>query len=132
MRRQGFLSTYTGMIIAANVVAFIVAILLGALSNPDCSQTSCRFIALTPSVVLAGGAIWTFVTSMFMHGGFAHLFVNMISLMFIGSFVEKLVGKKRFLWLYLAGGLFAGVLFVALAGLFGNTVLGAKIVGEFI
>jgi len=35
--------------------------------------------------------------------------------MFIGSFVEKLIGKKRFLGLYFIGGLFAGVLFVLIA-----------------
>jgi len=120
MRRSGFLSTYTRMIIAANVVFFIIAISLGALSNPDCNQTSCRFIALMPSVVLSGAAIWTFLTSMFMHAGFMHLLVNMISLMFIGNFVEKLIGKKRFLGLYFAGGLFAGLFFVGIAVLTGT------------
>jgi len=64
---------------------------------------------------LAGHNLWTFFTSMFMHAGFGHLLVNMISLMFIGNFVEKLIGKKRFLGLYFVGGLFAGVLFVLIA-----------------
>ncbi|MFH1522123.1 MAG: rhomboid family intramembrane serine protease, partial [archaeon] len=65
------------------------------------------WVALMPSMILSGQAIWTFVTSMFMHAGFGHLLVNMISLMFIGNFVEKLIGKKRFVSLYFAGGLFA-------------------------
>ena len=37
---------------------------------------------------------------MFMHGNFTHLLLNMISLFFIGSFVEKLIGRKRFFWLF--------------------------------
>ena len=35
--------------------------------------------------------------------------------MFIGNFVEKLIGKSRDLWLYLGGGLFAGLFFVLIA-----------------
>jgi len=112
MRRQGFLSTYTGMIIAANVVFFIGGLIL---MNSLGEINAISLIALMPSTVLAGQNLWTFVTSMFMHAGFGHLFVNMISLMFIGSFVEKLIGKKRFIGLYFAGGLFAGILFVLIA-----------------
>ena len=115
-RRQGFLSTYTGMIIAANVIAFIAFLVL---MNSIGEELAISWIALMPSVVISGNSIWTFITSMFMHAGFAHLFVNMISLMFIGSFVEKLVGKKRFLGLYFASGLFAGILFVGIAALTG-------------
>lgn len=107
--------SYTSILIGANVVAFVVAIILGALSSPHCDETVCRFIALTPVMVIAGQYLWTFVTSMFMHAGLGHLFVNMISLMFIGNFVEKLIGKKRFIWLYLGGGLFAGLFFVLIA-----------------
>ena len=47
-----------------------------------------------------------------MHGGFFHIFANMFSLMFIGSLVERILGAKRYLYFYLASGLFAGVFFV--------------------
>ena len=57
---------------------------------------------------------------MFMHAGLGHLFVNMISLVFIGSFVERLIGKKRFLGIYFAAGLFAGLFFVLIAWLTGS------------
>ncbi len=55
--------------------------------------------------------LWTFVTSMFMHGGFFHLFVNMLTLFFIGSLVERILGKKRYLWFYLSAGFFASLLY---------------------
>jgi len=50
-----------------------------------------------------------------MHGNFTHLFVNMISMFFIGNFVERLIGKRRYLWFYLIAGLVAGLFFVGLA-----------------
>ena len=47
-----------------------------------------------------------------MHGGFFHLFVNMFSLFFLGTFLQKILGQKRYLWFYLISGLFAGIFFV--------------------
>ncbi len=114
MKRQGILSSYTGTIIVINVIFFIAATIFGFFDAIK-GVTVIPLIALMPVTVLAGHNLWTFVTSMFMHAGFGHLFVNMISLMFIGSFVEKLIGKKRFIGLYFAGGLFAGILFVLIA-----------------
>ena len=45
------------------------------------------------------------VTSMFLHAGFGHLFMNMLGLFFIGPMVENVLGGKRFLILYLLAGL---------------------------
>jgi membrane associated rhomboid family serine protease len=70
------------------------------------------FIAIRPSNILDGKYLWTFLTSMFMHGGFFHLFANMLSLFFVGSLVEKILGPKRYLYFYLGSGLFAGLFFV--------------------
>lgn len=108
--------SYTSILIGINVVAFLVFLILIA-GNNDSAAIS--WVALMPATILAGEKLWTFVTSMFMHANLGHLFVNMISLMFIGNFVEKLIGRKRFLWLYLGGGLFAGLFFVGIAGITG-------------
>src|SRR3989338_2233664 len=72
-------------------------------------------IAIKPSNILEGKYLWTFLTSMFMHGGFFHLFVNMFSLVFVGTFLQRILGQKRYLWLYLISGLFAGLFFVFLS-----------------
>lgn len=69
-------------------------------------------VALKPSNILQGKYLWTFLTSMFMHGGFFHLFVNMFSLFFLGTFLQRILGQKRYLWFYLISGLFAGIFFV--------------------
>lgn len=110
MRKKIF-ATYTGWIILANVIAFLGFLFLLNYAGEE----SVNWIALQPANILAGRNIWTFLTSMFMHANITHLLVNMISLMFIGSFVERLIGKKRFLWLYFVGGLFAGLFFVLIA-----------------
>ena len=114
---RNFFSTYTGIFVGINVVAFILFWVLAFIFG---EASIISWVALKPSSILAGKYLWTFLTSMFMHAGFGHLLVNMISLVFIGSFVEKLIGKKRFVWLYLVSGLFAGLFFVLIAFLTGS------------
>lgn len=104
--------SYTTILIAVNIIVFLIFIILSSFIN---NTKLVSWIALMPSAVISGKYLWTFITSMFMHAGFFHLFANMMSLMFIGNFVEKLIGKKRFIGLYFAGGLFAGGLFVLFA-----------------
>jgi len=44
-------------------------------------------------------------THMFMHGGFNHILFNMFGLLMFGTMVERYIGTKRFLMLYLLAGL---------------------------
>ncbi|MFH1662487.1 MAG: rhomboid family intramembrane serine protease [Chloroflexota bacterium] len=60
---------------------------------------------------------WGILTSMFVHDGLFHLFANMITLYFFGSFLNRLIGSSRLLLIYLGGGLIGGVLFVLLGTL---------------
>jgi len=54
------------------------------------------------------------ITHMFMHGDIGHLFFNMLSLFFLGVYVEKYVGHKDFLSLYLISGFGAMLAHVAI------------------
>ena len=103
----------TNWIIFINVVFFIFALILFSYNSELID-----YVALKPANILGLKNIWTLLTSMFMHGNFSHLFVNMISLMFIGNFVEKVIGRKRFFWFYMISGLVAGLFFVSLAFIF--------------
>ncbi len=125
--RRGFLNSYTGWIIIVNVAVFLVFLVLAGFYGEG---KVVEWIALQPANIFQGKFVWTFITSMFMHAGIGHLFVNMVSLLFIGGFVEKLIGKKRYLGLYLVSGLFAGILFVVLAGFFGGSEIGSLIFGS--
>jgi len=115
----------TAWLIIVNVVFFIAVILLSAII-PNITD----YVALKPDNILHGRYLWTLLTSMFMHGGLFHLFVNMFVLFSLGSLMERVIGRKRFFIFYLLAGIFAGLLFVVLAGLFGASELGARIVGE--
>jgi membrane associated rhomboid family serine protease len=53
--------------------------------------------------------VWTWVTSVFAHGGFGHIVVNSIVLYFFGPIVERRVGAKLFLLLFLGAGIAAGL-----------------------
>jgi membrane associated rhomboid family serine protease len=63
-----------------------------------------------------------FVTYMFMHGGFGHIFFNMFALWMFGNALENVWGPKRFLVYYMVTGVGAGVLhllvlFIQISGL---------------
>lgn len=53
--------------------------------------------------------VYQYITYMFVHGGWWHLFFNMWSLMIFGNAVEHQVGTKRFVYYYLLCGIGGGV-----------------------
>lgn len=60
---------------------------------------------------------WTLFTSMFIHAGFGHIFGNMITLFFFGSFLHRLIGSGKFILLYFIGGIAGNALYLLLAPL---------------
>ena len=58
---------------------------------------------------------WQLVTYMFMHGGFLHLFFNMLALWMFGMELENTWGSRKFLIFYLLCGVGAGVANVLVA-----------------
>tara|TARA_Y100000310_G_scaffold220270_2_gene221767 strand:+ start:5102 stop:5773 length:672 start_codon:yes stop_codon:yes gene_type:complete len=116
----------TSWLILANVVFFVVAMIFLLIYG----EQVFNYIALRPVDIIQGKYLWTFLTSMFMHAGFLHLFINMFVLFSLGSFCEKIIGRKRFFWFYIISGLVAGGLFVLLAGLYGEGEFGARVFGS--
>ncbi|RBI61249.1 rhomboid family intramembrane serine protease [halophilic archaeon] len=53
--------------------------------------------------------VWTWVTSVFSHGGPAHIFLNSIVLYFFGPVVERRIGSKKFAALFVLSGAIAGL-----------------------
>lgn len=104
--------TYTKIIIGINVAIFFLFFLSSLFIDPS---EIFRFGALTPSLAVGQYFIWTFVTSIFLHTMTIHLLFNMISLFFVGRFVEPLIGRKRFLHVFFLSGIFAGLLHVAVS-----------------
>lgn len=57
--------------------------------------------ALVPAFVLQEGQWWRIFTGAFLHGGLLHIGVNMMSLWFLGRFIEYALGPWRMLFVYL-------------------------------
>jgi membrane associated rhomboid family serine protease len=62
---------------------------------------------------------YQFITYMFLHANFTHLFTNMFGLFMFGPLLERMWGSKKFLFFYFFTGIGAGVLFSAI-GYFEN------------
>jgi rhomboid protease GluP len=71
--------------------------------------------ALIPALV-AQGEVWRLLSSMFLHSGITHLALNMLSLYFLGSFVEAAFGRGRFFALYLLSGISGGLAYLYFGG----------------
>ena len=65
----------------------------------------------------------TLLTSMFMHGGWAHLFGNMLFLWIFGDNLENVMGRGRYLIFYLLCGLIASLAHVFTTVAFGGNQL---------
>jgi membrane associated rhomboid family serine protease len=128
-RRKGFFKrmSLNNLLILINVVVFVV---LFPFLVSGFGDTVINYVALNPELFFQG-FVWTLLTSMFMHGGFGHLFVNMVSMFFIGGLVERLIGKKRYLWFYFSAGIIAGLFFVVLAFVGQFVPGGERIFGGF-
>ncbi len=112
----------TTSLILINIGFFVLVMSLAPFLRDNFETFFIDNIALTPSTFSEHP--WTLITSMFMHApGFpiaifsAHLLVNMMSLFFLGSFLERIIGRRRFLVVYLLGGFLGGLFFLGLASI---------------
>ncbi|RCH66416.1 rhomboid family intramembrane serine protease [Streptomyces sp. SDr-06] len=64
---------------------------------------------------VAEGQWYRLLTSMFLHGGYAHIAFNMLSLWWLGGPLEAALGRARYLALYFVSGLAGGALTYLLA-----------------
>jgi membrane associated rhomboid family serine protease len=77
-----------------------------------------------------GGEWWSLIlapiTYQFIHGGWVHLGVNMLTLAAFGAPVERLLGVRRFLLFYLSAGVVAGFVHVLYSPASTDPVVGAS------
>ncbi|MGH3687233.1 MAG: rhomboid family intramembrane serine protease [Pseudonocardiaceae bacterium] len=105
-------------LIVINVAIFLVTVLqAGSLSDNTGAELFQQW-ALRPAAV-AQGAWWQLLTAGFLHIGPLHLAVNMYALWVIGRDLEKVLGRARFVAVYLVS-LLGGSLVVYLVSLLGG------------
>ncbi len=69
---------------------------------------------------------WTVITYQFLHGGFTHVFFNMLMLFVFGPSLELRLGNRRFLALYLVSGAVGGLLSWAIPWTRDTHIVGAS------
>jgi membrane associated rhomboid family serine protease len=106
----------TVAIIAVNVLVFLYELLLGSQLEyllRDWAIVPARYTdSDVASKFTVAEQARPFLASMFLHGGWLHLFGNMWTLWIFGDNVEDRLGRLRFIGLYLASGFAAGLLHI--------------------
>lgn len=122
-----FFKSATSKLIILNVIVYFLFTIFSWFFG---LEDMVSWFALGPDSVMSGEKVWTIFTSMFVHVQFWHLFVNMFTLFFIGTFVERLIGKKRFVIFYILSGLFAGIFWAVLSVIFADIPILTNIMGS--
>ncbi len=103
----------TTKLIFLNVVLFAVPyIVFGVLQLFNINIDFLRYLSLSsdPSDLL--WKPWSLITYNFFHAGVFHILFNMIMLQFSGRLFLTFFTAKQLLGLYLAGGVFAGIIYI--------------------
>lgn len=105
----------TVALITLNIVYFIVVALNGSTTNGENLYEHGAFFTV-PSIDPFGlEQPWRYVTSMFMHSGFQHLFFNMFSLIVFAPPLERLLMSVKYGVFYLLCGVLANALSAVMA-----------------
>lgn len=89
------------LIIAINILVFLVLEIKG---DTEDALFMYAHGAMFPPALFESGEWYRIFTAMFMHFGLTHLVNNMLVLFFMGDTLERLVGKLRYLIIYLGSG----------------------------
>ncbi len=105
----------TRFLIVLNLIGFLWEIYAGGpemLSGFGSGRGMERVLtagALVPAFVLQDGQWWRIFTGAFLHGSLLHIGVNMMSLWFLGRFIEYAMGPWRMLLVYVVSLVAAGL-----------------------
>ncbi len=94
------------ILMVINVVMFFV---LEANGGSQSIDNLIRFGAKYNPAMIEDGEWWRIISSMFLHIGFLHLFMNMFAIYYIGAIVERTFGSWRFFLIYMLSGIGGGL-----------------------
>jgi len=101
--------TVVKRLLIINIAVFVVTALLRPVAG-FCIQ----WFSVYPASAFFDLQVWRYVSYQFLHGGFGHIFGNMLGLYFFGPMLESRWGSKTFLWFYLICGAAGGLLYTLL------------------
>lgn len=97
----------TWLLVLINVIIFLIIESTGSTQDTDYML---QWGAMYIPYVLENGEIYRLVTHTFLHFGIEHLLNNMLLLFLLGEYVERYVGKIRYLVIYFGTGILAGAI----------------------
>lgn len=104
----------TYILIGLNVLVYLVlAFMSGNIIN--ISDDALLIMGAQLNGLVAEGQFWRIFTAMWLHFSIFHIGINMLSLFFVGTFIEVFYGKWRYLLIYLISGIIGGILTYFLA-----------------
>ena len=101
-------SPVTRALIVINVIMFLLEVVLGGtgvLGGALPYRVAVRLGALVPYDVIVHHEYWRLGAAMFLHGSILHILMNMWALAVIGPYLERRLGRGKFLAVYLISGL---------------------------
>ena len=97
------------LLIATNAIIFVVEVIVtGYFHNTAATNAMLENYGAIPYKVLEGD-IPSVITSMFLHGGVAHLIGNMLFLFIFGDNIEDKFGRIKYLLIYIGWGIAAAL-----------------------
>ena len=102
----------TRFLIVVNAIGFLWEVAVagpGMLTGGGNIERVLQEGSLYPAAVLGNGQWWRIVTGAFLHGSLLHIGVNMLSLWYLGRFIEYALGPWRMLLVYMASLVAAGL-----------------------
>ena len=105
---MGIGPTVKGLLIA-NGAVYLLQMLGAGAGGIGPIDPLVEYFSFVPALALGKLQIWRFITYMFLHGGFFHLFFNMFGLYMFGSRLEALWGPRNFLTYYFICGIGAAL-----------------------
>ncbi|GGK03328.1 rhomboid protease GluP [Lentibacillus kapialis] len=97
---------FTYILLVVNIFIFLLLELNGKSTS---TETLVKFGAKYNPAIIEKGEWWRIVTSMFLHIGILHLFMNMLAVYYLGMVVERIYGSFRFLIIYFMAGVGGGL-----------------------
>ncbi|MBQ9645281.1 MAG: rhomboid family intramembrane serine protease [Prevotella sp.] len=97
----------TRNLLIINVLVFLAQMIVGPVSDYQVDSIT-EWCGLR-YIFSPGFHVYQFVTYMFLHGGFTHLFFNMFALWMFGCVIENVWGARKFLFYYIVCGIGAGI-----------------------
>jgi len=114
----------TAFLIAVNVIVFVVLELPYILNNNVIMLDHLiKEYGLVPYFVVRGERLYILFTHMWLHASVDHIAGNMLFLAIFGDNVESLLGRKKFLLLYIVSGLVAAAFQIGAIALFPNSLI---------